>query len=317
MQRLIYNLSGQTLSHVPDVRRASATWVLEDLLVGIDSAARTLDSGSVNVDAATEATTAEAGPQTADPREVTVASTAGFVVGTTYEIVSVEGAGDRELVVLAGLATNASLRFEHPLIGTYPSGSTVQGITLTTAAIINAVVQNEQIMQDDRPMRIVWTYPDGSRAQEAIRLVRDDRGDLLIAPVVDIVRTWFPDIDTRMTKHGRDTLVPIVRLFLRQFRTDMLGRGELIEGFLTGDKGLFALAWRVLWHLAQSGNTPSTDTYNNGATEWKTYCKGEYERYWHALTIGEGGKEVVKIEPTTATAPASHDVTYRAVIMEL
>lgn len=317
MQRLIYNLTGQTLSHAPDVRRASATWVLEDLLLSLGTAARTLDSGSINVDSATEAITAAAGPQAADPREVTVASTTGFVVGTTYEIISSEGEGDRELVVLAGLATNASLRFEHPLIGTYPSGSTVRGITLTTGAILAAVLQNESLVEQDRPMRIRWTYPDGTHYQEAVRLVRDDRGDLLVAPVFDFIRTWFPDIDTRANRHGRDTLAPLIRSFVRVFRVDLLGRGEKLEEVLAGEKSLLALAWRVMWHLAQQGNTPSTDTYNSGATEWKTYCKEQYERYWHAMTIGPGGPETVKIEPTTSTAPASTDATYRSVIMEL
>lgn len=314
MQRLIYNLTGQTLTHVPDTRRATATWRLEDLLRDVDDSARLLDDGSVSVDAATEAITAEAGPTEADPRSLLVASTAGFVVGHTYEIVTADG--EHELVRLAGLTTNAELLTEHPLLGTYPSGSTIRGVELVTAAIDSAVLQDEQRVVGDWPMRIVWTYPDGSRYHEGVRIVREDRHDQLVASVVREVRDLFPDLDTRMQRHGRDTLIPHVGSTIRQFRVDLLTRGLLAEELLAGDKGHWAIVWRVLWHLARLGNAPSTGEIA-GVEEWATYCRGEYDRYWHSLTVGEGGPEVLPIEPVSSTAPASADATYRRVITEL
>lgn len=319
MQRLIYSLSGQVLTHVPDVRRASATWALEDLRHDVDSASRILASGSSNVDATSTTTTAAVGPDQDDPRGGPVASSAGFVVGGTYEMVAANAAGDRELVTVAG-APSGALRFEHPLIGEYPTGSTIRGITLTTGAIPTPVVSDENRVQADWPMRLVWTYPDGSRAQEGVRLVREDRSDQLVAQVTSDVRDLFPDLDTRMQRHGRDTLAPTVRLVLRIFRADMLGRGLLVEQVLAGDKGRWCLVWRTLWHLARLGNAPQAEigaTFGGSATDWSEYCKGEYERAWHSLTIGEGGPEVLVIEPMSSTAPASHDTTYRLVIGEL
>lgn len=321
MQRLVYNLTGQTLTHVPDVRRASATWRLEDLRYDIDSSGRLLDSGSVTVDAATETLTAAAGPGTADPRRLTVASTAGYAVGTTYELVSADGDGDRELAVVAGLPTGEIL-LEHPLIGSYPTGSTIRGITLTTAAIASAVVQSENRVQGDWPMRIVWTYPDGARVQEAVRLVRETAGDILAHRIVADVRDLFPDVDTRMQRHGRDTLMPHVRLQIRQFRAAYLARGLREEEFLGGEKAHWAMVWRVLWHLARLGNAPQADGTAgivSGSSEWATYCKSEYERNWHALTVGEGGPDVVHVEPVSSTSvsPTSRDETYRRVIGEL
>lgn len=317
MQRLTYNLTGQVLTHVPDVRRASATWVLEDLRYAAGETARELDSGSATLDSATEDTTAAAGPTTSAPRQLTVASTSGFVVGTTYEIVSASGNGDRELGILAGTPSGALL-MEHPLIGTYPTGSTVRGITLTTGALDSTVLQDEERMQSDWPMRVVWTYPDGTRAQEAVRLVRETATDLLIHRVIADLRDLFPDIDTRMQRHGRDTLRPQVQLQLRSMRADFLARGVRQEELLTGEKGHWALVWRTLWHLARLGNSPMGDGLTgSSAADWANYCKAEWERRWLALTVGEGGPEVVKLDRVDATAPASEDRTYRTVIGEL
>lgn len=317
MQRLIYNLTGQALTHVPDVRRTSATWVLEDLRYAAGESARELDSGSATLDAATEATTAAAGPTTATPRQLSVASTAGFVVGTTYEIVSASGEGDRELGVLAG-APSGVLLLEHPLIGEYPSGSTIRGITLTTGALDSAVLQDEDRVQQDWPMRVVWTYSDGTRAQEAVRLVRETASDLLVGRVLVDLRDLFPDIDTRLQRHGRDTLRPHVALQLRSMRADFLSRGIRHEELLTGERGHWALVWRVLWHLARLGNSPQGDGPSGASsTEWAAYCKAEYERRWLGLTVGEGGPETVKLERVDQTAPASEDRTYRTIIGEL
>lgn len=315
MQRLIYNLTGQTLTHVPDARRASATWRLEDLLRDVSDGDRLLDDGSVNVDTATEAITADAGPTEVDSRSVSVASTTGFVVGHTYEIVS--ATGDRELVRLSGLVTDADLVFEHALLGTYPSGSTVRGVELVTAAIDPLVLQDEQRVVGDWPMRIVWTYPDGSRYQEGVRIVREDRHDQLVAAVIRDIRDTFPDVDTRMERHGRDTLMPHVSVALRQFRGDLLTRGIRAEELLAGDKAHWAIVWRVLWHLARLGNAPATGDGSPTATEWAEYCRAEYEKFWQSLMVGQGGPEVLPIEPVSSTAPASTDDTYRRVIMDL
>lgn len=312
MQRLVYNLTGQTLTHVPDVRRATATWVLEDLLRSTTDAARTLDSDSASVDAATEVLTADAGPTEEDPRSLLMASTSGFVVGHTYELAGVDG--EREAVQVVGVEAT-ELHLAHPLLGTYPAGSTIRGLELVTSAIADAVVQNEQRVQGDWPMRIVWTYPDGSRFHEAVRLVREDRHDLLVTAIAADISDQFPDVRTRLVHHGRQTLEPHIRVMLRQIRADLLSRGIRAEELLTGDKGHWVAVWRVLWHLARMGDAPGSGPTT--AAEWATYCKGEYERCWHALTVGEGGHEVVHVETVSSTAPASTDLTYRRVIQDL
>lgn len=310
-QRLIYNVTGQTMRHVPDAYQASISWALQDLTLDVDNAARTLDSGTAAVDTTTEVITAAAGPGTANPRLLTMASTTGFAVGTTYQIVS--PAGESELFECSGITTDASILARLPLLSSYPVGSTIRGITCTTAAVLAAVVQDELRVQADEPMRVVWTYADGTRKQEQVRLVRENGSDLFIAAVSADLRDIFPDLDTRMSYAGRETLSPHIRTVIRQFRADALERGEAIEEWLTGEQGHWAVVYRTLLHLAMLGNVPG----NVDAREFKDYCKSEYTKRWTGLISGEGGREVLKIEPVSVTAPASDDTTYRRVIAEL
>lgn len=310
-QRLVYNVTGQTISHVPGTYQATIAWVLQDMTLDVDTAARTLDSGTAAVDTASESTTAAAGPGQANPRLMTVASTTDVAIGTSYQIVA--PSGESEIFECSGLTTNTSILSRLPLFGTYASGSTIRGITCTTAAILAAVVQDEQRVQADEPMRIVWTYADGTRNQEQVRLVRENGADLFVAAIATDLRDIFPDLDTRMTHHGRETLSPHIRTTIRQFRSDALERGEAIEEWLTGEQGHWAVVWRTMLHLAMLGNIPA----NVDAREFKDYCKSEYTKRWIGLTSGEGGREVLKLEPVSVTAPGSNDTTYRRVIAEL
>lgn len=322
-QRLRYNVTGQVLRHVPGARQATADWVLEDLFSSADGSSRTLDSGTgVAVDAATESLTAAAGPATADPTLLTVASTTGFSVRTDrdgrpvsrYEIVDAAGRGER--FTLAGVTTNASLHTLEPLTRSYAAtGCTIRGVELTTSSILASVLQDEQLMLQDRPMRVVWTYANGFRAQEQVRLIRDDAIDISQDAVVADIREQFPDVATRMLYQGRDTLPGHVRSWIRNLRAMALGRKIQLEQWLTGEQGHWAVVWRVLWHLAMLGNRPAPATGNE--REWADYCKSEFEARWLALTIGDGHSESMKLEPTEATAATSHDTEYRAVITGL
>lgn len=317
-QRLIYNLSGQVLRHTPLTRQTAATWVLEDMRLSAGASGRTLDSGPVNVDSATEVTVSTiAGPTAANPRLIDVASTVGFVVGTRYEIVNADN-GEREQFELSGIDTNDALYAKHPLVGTYPIGSTVQGVELVTAAIINAVVQDESRMQNDEPMRIVWSYglTGTEHHQELVRLVRHDYGDVDLSRARQDIFDVFPDAATRFAYEGIDTIDPHLRLVYRQLRAKLLDRKIHAEEWLTGDQGHFALVWRTLWHFAQLGNAPSAGN-SVDPREWTTYCKDQFEMYWGALTSGEGGREVAVVEPVSDVITSTQDTSYRRVFGEL
>jgi hypothetical protein len=325
-QRLRYDLTGQVLRHVPKVRQATADWVLEDLLRSDTDAARILDDGTnVAVDAATQVTTAAAGPSTANPRSIAMTDTTGFVVRhdietgdpvATFEIVSVT-TGELERFVLAGVQTNAALIATAPLRGSFPSGSTVRGVELVTAALDPAVLQDEQRMQGDWPMRMTWTFPDGSEFRELVRLVRSPGGhDLNVDRALADILLLFPDASTRMLYNGHDTLPGHVRVTVRNMRADALALDIDFENWLTGEQGHWALVWRTLWHLAELGNAPGGDQRND-PRQWATYCKDEYDKRWNSLTIGEAGPEVLEIDPVSDTASSSNSTEYRRILTEL
>jgi hypothetical protein len=325
-QRLRYDLTGQVLRHVPKVRQATGDWVLEDMLRSDTDAARILDSGTnVAVDTATQATTAAAGPSTASPRSIAMTDTSGFVPRhdiesgepvAMYEIVHVT-TGEVERFTLAVVLTNTALVATAPLRGASPVGSTVRGVELVTAAIDSAVLQDEQRMQGDWPMRMTWTFPDGSQFRELVRLVRSPGGhDLNVDRALADILLLFPDASTRMLYNGRDTLPGHVRVTVRAMRADALGLDIDFENWLTGEQGHWALVWRTLWHLAKLGNAPGGDSRMD-PREWGDYCKDEYEKRWNGLTIGEAGPEVLEVDPVSDTASSSSSTEYRRILTEL
>lgn len=310
-QRLAYNVSGQTLRHSASSRQSSIAWVLEDLRYEVGDASRTLDSGTANVDAATEVSTAIAGPSTANPRSIEVASTAGFAISTErapvhYEILNAD-TSEREPLELSGLDADDALIAKHPLVGTYPIGSTIRGLTHVTSAIPDAVLLDADRVAGDWPMRIVWVYADGTRHQEQVRLLYDPESDLFVTAIVADIRDAFPDIVTRDQHHGRDVLTPHARVMLRQFRADALEKGIKLENWSSGDQGHWCVVYRTLLHLAMLGNYPA----NIEPREYVAYLRGEYDKRWDGLTKGWGRAEVLEQNPATGVATSSDGTSYR------
>ena len=310
-QRLAYNVSGQTLRHHAGARQASVDWVLEDLRYEVGDSSRTLDSGTANVDAATEVTLAIAGPTTANARLIDVASTTDFAISSErarvyYEIVNADNS-EREPIELSGIDTNDALLAKHPLSGTYPIGSTVRGLTHVTSGIADAVLLDAERLAGDWPMRIVWIYADGTRHQEQVRLVLDPESDLFVTPIVAEIRDAFPDIDTRDLHHGRDVLTPHVRAQLRQFRADALGQGLRLENWVTGDQGHWCVVYRTLLHLAMLGNYPA----NIEPREYVAYLQRECDKRWAALTKGWGRAEILEQDQATGIAASADGTSYR------
>lgn len=316
-QRLDYNVSGQVLRHTPGTRRAAATWALFDDRRSSGDSAKTLQSGTATLDAATQAITADAGPAEANTRLALMADTTGFAVGTIYEILD-EDTGEREPVEVAAIETNVSLTFRDPLTMAYPTGSLVQGVEFTSDPILDDIVQSQTRMQNDEPMRVVWTFADGMprHFQEQVRLVRWSHGDFDLARARADILAVFPDAPTRFEYHGHQTLDTHLRVVYRQIRAKLLDRKIHAEEWLTGDQGHFALVWRALWHFGELGNSPGGDNRND-PREWVSYCKGQFEMYFGGLTSGEGGNEVAKIEPVNDAVASTQDLTYRRVFGEL
>ncbi len=154
-------------------------------------------------------------------------------------------------------------------------------------------------------MRVVWSLDDGTRHQQQVYLVRADHGDLDVAAVLQTVRGLFPDVVTRMEHHEKDMLEGLVLVQADALRTQLLALRMRPEVFLMGDQGRFALAFKVLRHLAALGNAPG----NTDPVEWAAYVEGEYQARVSGLTSGPDGEETQQPEPVEDSVPG--DIPYR------
>src|SRR5690606_13374717 len=109
-----------------------------------------------------------AGPGTPNPRRVSMASTSGIEVGRMY--LMREG-GRSELVEVAGLSVDAYVDLRHALVGSYTSAATLEGVTMV-ALLPDEIAATTRYADHDEPLRIVWTYANGERHQQQIRVVR-------------------------------------------------------------------------------------------------------------------------------------------------
>lgn len=307
--KLRANVSGQTLRHTPAVYQASATYELHDMRRDEDAptADRVLTSGSGTLYDFTTTTDATAGPDTANPRRIPVASTStgsGVFIDKRAPMVVqiVAPSGESEIHHVTGFVTDDYILVDSQLAATYASGSTVRAIHFTTAAIPDAIVNDEQRLQGRWPMRIVWTYASGELHQQQVVLVRHDYGDVDEVQVIADIRSLFPDLEMRLEENGDPTLPDFIDAEYRQQRARYLDRGDEVERFLTGPQGHWALVWGVMYHAAALGHGRDRDRND---TTWIDYCKANRDMYWLGLTEGVSGPETMRTDVVSDTAKAT------------
>ncbi|MEM6988916.1 MAG: hypothetical protein AAF721_00420 [Myxococcota bacterium] len=302
-QRLRYQQDGQSLSHVPEQRVATATFELQDLMQHETATDYVLASGNATIDSFSSTLAAAAGPSEADPRSVSLASVVGITVGDWYQIT--DGDGLFEIVRVVGVdSANNTITLAHRLTQPYPiTVSTVIGVTMT-AAIPDAVSTDAARVDFYEPLRIVWTYA-GRTHQQPVRVVRYDEDDVMIADLVGRVKTLWPGVAVALQHEGRD-LVPdklreakrLVHTRLRREKTDPYLR-------LTGDLRGDAILFRFFLNEAAQGNAPAAQE------DWLDYVRGEYESAFAALSVGEAGVGSVKVNRQTQSATGIEDGEYK------
>lgn len=302
---LRYGETSRTVSTTTATAQASATWEVHDLTETVDASGYVVDSGSATVDTTSLNPSATAGPGQANPRRITFASTTGITVGRKYLLTE---DGHSEIVEIVGLSTDAYADTKHPLIGTYTTAATLQGLTLT-ASLTNTIAANEDYVDYDEPLRIVWTYANGEIHQDQIRVVRQDHGDLNLAEIAGVIRDLFPDIGQRMEYQGRGTLESMIAAVIRMHRAEILADGEQSHRQLHGEQGQAVVIWGALEHMAASGVFPGSA---DSPDLWLEHCRAEHKKFW-ANTRGRGlaGSRTVTIAPIVETATGNSDPTER------
>lgn len=309
--RLRFEGGDQIVTHTPWSRQTSATWELQDLRYPSGSAEYVVVSGSESVDAFSETITADVGPGEADPTRMTMADTSGLSEGVYYWLSDTLGG---ESVLLAGLVANAFGKADSPIAGTYQAseGARLQGLTFT-ATIPAAVSADSERMQYDHLLRMVWTYGDGERHQQQVRVRRNDYDDADLVAVKQDVVSLFPDVHHRTEHQGGSTLGRTIATVYRQFQALERARGNEPSLQMGGAERHFALVWRVLLHLSSQGMVPGTED----PEAWVEYCRGEFQTFWGGSVTGPGGKETGRVSRATDAGTGSEDLVHQNVVLDM
>jgi hypothetical protein len=283
MHQILLDGTSQTLRHVPPGYVSSATYVLEDLAYSIGDASRTLASGSCTAASWSLTTSASAGPSASNGRRISVSATTGATVGAPAVVTAADGS--REIIELAAVGSASYVEAVTALAGTYASASTVRGILLT-ASIPDDVAANETLLEQQHPLRVVFTYSlDGKPYR--------------VQHPVEFVRHTAADIGTRW--HA------LVSELTRSIRVDFRAANVDPERLLLGDIGVELLVLRVVEHAAISGWSPGA----SNQAEFLRLARANYRERFLAVTTGVPGKGVIATTVGTDTAPTNPDQTYR------
>jgi hypothetical protein len=238
-------------------------------------------NGSAAVDTATEATTAAAGSDQADPQALTVASTAGFVAGRRYQIAK---AGVSESFELESIGSG-SLRVRRPLLNAYASGATLSAPYRATIAMLDAWtadLSNLSANTNPNPRyraRVVAVAADTS--ETFIFYVNFDLVPLLVLPRVDPLDVenaypgWLDALptDDRATQ-GRYLIAEASRLL----RADLFRHGVADRGLRNAEVHARLTIARTMWLTVESATIRGAANADQLAA-----AKGAYDRQIAAL----------------------------------
>lgn len=299
----------QPLVHVPPMRVTSATYVLEDLAEEEDAASRVLASGSTTVDALSVALSAVSGRGTTAPRTLyAVAPTAQ--VGHVYAL---EGEADTELVRLEAVAASY-VTAAGPPSARYPAASSrLRGVELT--ATFPASAMRDELQEEDRALRVVWTYTIGGRlvrVADQVRVRRDAADMRYLGRAETVLREDWPELVQALPKHG-NAVRTVVNACSRNLVAKLKGRAIAPESFLAGDVGFELLLARCLYRFAERGHAPG----GVDIEQWREEQRIAFHSQWKALTTGTPGLDVADVEPVSNTAPAGSSRRRRNLIARM
>lgn len=302
MHEILRDGGDQTLTHVPPTRVATATYVIEDLTLDTDNAARILASGSATVDSLSETTIAASGVGQTNPRRIAITNSTA-VAGRTYEIVSDDGTTER---LRCDAVTTSAVLTSGRMSGLYPVGSSLQGIELR-ATFPTASAANDDLADDERPLRVVWTYTYAGRTvrvPELVRIVRQsaDPTPYLAAAETRLRETW-PELVAQLPARG-NSLALLVRGEGTALAAKLRVQGLDPAGFLMGDPGMECLVLSCVWKFGKMGFSPRGW---DSCDQWAEESKRDFLNMWNATTANGGpGLDAAGVDRVTDTAATGH-----------
>lgn len=166
---ILYGQGAQTIRWVPVdaqgiVRRVtSATYAIVDLREPLLGSRREIVA-STAATASTVSTTiaAAAGPSTAAPKRITVASLTGIRVGGHYLLSNTSSAIEEPVEVSRINVASLELELVHPLTRGFVSGSALVGLELDGTFPSGDANDEQRLDNGGGPLQVTWSYTIGS-----------------------------------------------------------------------------------------------------------------------------------------------------------
>jgi hypothetical protein len=306
----IYRGQGdQSLVHVPPFRVSSATYVIEDLTVGNENDPnRVIGSGAATVDTLSELLTATSGATTTDSRRINVVAPAAEA-GHFYCVEAADG--QQETHRLEGVAGTYVTAAGY-LSSSYGVTARLRGIEIS-ATFPAAAAARAELQEEERPLRVVWSYSIGGQlvqAREAVRVLRAGSATrAYLGRVEAMLREDWPELVTAIGPHA-SAVKNLVRSCDRELTAKLRLRGIAPDTFLAGDQGLEALLARCVWRFGERGHAPaSTDI-----ERWTEDAKRNYLNLWKAVTQEGAGKDTTETDRADDQAAAGSGTKRRRLI---
>lgn len=249
--RIYFGKGAQALVTIPyragaPVRVVSGTYGIVDTRYSIDADEHVIVAAgtAASIDAASTTTTAAAGRSSADPRALTLVSTAALSVGSKYLLSGDKG--NSEVVRIAAIASATVARTASEIRGQYATGASLLGLQVSATFPADPAADDDNL--DNEAWVIVWSFAGMPPIREAIHLERGEEAQL--ATLDDL-----QELDPDLSKTGGDRVDPSAALARahKDLRVDLQMAGVEESDLLTGPLGRDAVCYRAA-HLALSGS---------------------------------------------------------------
>lgn len=285
---IVFEQTGQTISHIPPGRVTEATYKIENIEAGLDSADRVIASGDATVPDWEITSSAAAGVDQRNARKISTTATAGAEFNDMAVIVAPDGTS--EIFRIKKVSTNSYIESETDLSQSFPSGSKVYGIEIS-ADFPDEDAADEDLLVNGR-LQVTWVYTiDGElhAPAELITFFRQTSSvSSAVGKAIKELRTCYPDIPGRLAQGG--DLDQIVAVMAEKVANDLRRHERDPELFMLGPQAPDLIVARTMCLAAEHGYKPGGGEADR---RWREEKKAEYAAMLAIAVSEEPGNQVV------------------------
>lgn len=287
IHRVPFGQGDHTLRFAPQdntgrVRVTTATFAVENLQQPVSSSSRSVSTGTASVDAVSTTIVVDAGPATANPRTITVASVVGISPGRTYllgtEAVSVESVAGTTLTLRSELADD------------HAAATAFVGVELSLV-FPEATADDALLLERGTTYAVTWTYELDGETYVVRQVARVERFD---APKTYVTTAeffgHFPELARRT--RNKDTYGRGVEFASREIRARIRVAGKDPAAYQSDVLSLCCMYRAAYWHYRWLDETDEAAEY-----------KDQYEALMRDQLAGSPPESTVEMKRYTDKAP--------------